>query len=162
KELITTGRDVVRLNVEACWIDALAALALDPAALEVPHDELLALCRGELLEGLDGASASFDRWLTGERARVSGQLQGLLARELERTEAKSNAARALKRALADLRERARMIERRKEQWQAAAQADARAPAAGTDDAPGSASTPSPSPRVRDRLRVGVLPFLSHT
>src|SRR5215467_4680300 len=47
KELITTGRDVVRVNGEACWIDALTALALDPAALEVPHGDLLALCRGE-------------------------------------------------------------------------------------------------------------------
>src|SRR5215467_1094228 len=26
KELITTGRDTIRLNGEACWIDALAAL----------------------------------------------------------------------------------------------------------------------------------------
>src|SRR6202008_799400 len=49
KELLTTRRDRIRLNVEACWIDTLAALALDPAGVEVPHDELLALCRGELL-----------------------------------------------------------------------------------------------------------------
>jgi DNA-binding SARP family transcriptional activator/TolB-like protein/Tfp pilus assembly protein PilF len=165
KELITTGRDVVRLNAEVCWIDALAALTLDPAALEVPHDELLALCRGELLAGLDGASASFDRWLAGERTRVSGRLQALIERELGRAEEDSAAARALTRALADMRERARTLEEylhRKERWHAAKQADARAPAAPGGNAAGRSSLPSVSAQVRDRLRVGVLPFLSHT
>jgi DNA-binding SARP family transcriptional activator/TolB-like protein len=161
KELIITGRDVVRLNVEACWIDALATLALDPAAFEVPHDELMALCRGELLEGLDAASASFDRWLTSERARVSGRLQALLERELGRVEAKGNVARALGRALADLRERARTLAeyaRRSEQRQTALQA----PASEPSDAAGQTIAPSVSPHARDRLRVGVLPFLSHS
>jgi DNA-binding SARP family transcriptional activator len=131
-ELITGGRDVVRLNVEACWVDALAALELDPVAVDIPHGELLALCRGELLEDLDGASASFDRWLLGERARVSGRLQALLERELRRAEARSNAARALTRALASLRERARTLEeytRRKQRWQTALQAEGGRPTA---------------------------------
>lgn len=161
KELIVTGRDVVRLNVEACWIDALAALALDPAAFEVRHDELMALCRGELLEGLDAASASFDRWLTGERARVSGRLQALLERELGRAEAKGNVARTLGRALADLRERARTLAeyaRRDERRQTAMQTPTREP----NDAAGQAIAPAVSAHARDRLRVGVLPFLSHS
>jgi DNA-binding SARP family transcriptional activator len=165
KELITIGRDVVRLNGEACWIDALAALAIDPAAVEVPHGELLALCRGELLEGLDGTSAAFDRWLTGVRARVSSRLQALLARELGRAAAKSNAARALRRALADMRERTRTREeyaRRKERWHAAMRAGASEPAATSDDAAGRSSIAPVSAHGRDRLRVGVLPFLSHT
>jgi DNA-binding SARP family transcriptional activator len=50
KEAIISGRDVVRLNVGACWVDALAALALDPLAPDAPHVDLTALCRGELLK----------------------------------------------------------------------------------------------------------------
>jgi len=164
KELIVTGRDVVRLNVEACWTDALAALALDPAVLEVPHRELLALCRGELLEDLDGTSASFDRWLIDERARVSGRLQALLEGALGRTEAKSSAARPLTRALAGLRERARTLEefqRRRDRWRAALHAEPRGPSAAGDEAADQASLPSVSAQARDRLRVGVLPFLAH-
>src|ERR1700674_1542379 len=69
KELISTERDSISLNVDACWIDALATTALDPSALHSRHSDLNPLCRGELLEELDGASASFDRWLLGERTR---------------------------------------------------------------------------------------------
>jgi TolB-like protein/Tfp pilus assembly protein PilF len=90
KELITGGRDAIRFNVEACWIDALAAFTLDSAPPDVPYGELLALCRGELLDDLDGTSASFDRWLARERTRLSGRLQSLLAHALERTEPASN------------------------------------------------------------------------
>jgi TolB-like protein len=165
KELITSGRDVVRLNVEACWIDALAALALDPGALDVPHGELPALCRGELLEGLDGASASFDRWLLGERTRVRGRLQALLERELGRAEPKSNASRALSRALAGMRERAQTLEeyaRRRERWQTTLQAEGSDPTATSDDPADQPTLPSVSAQTRDRLRVGVLPFLAHT
>jgi tetratricopeptide (TPR) repeat protein len=165
KELITSGRDVMRLNVEACWIDVLAALTLDPTALDVPQGDLLALCRGELLDDLDGTSAAFDRWLAGERARVSGRLQALLERTLERTEAKSNAARPLARALAGMRERAQTLEeyaRRKAQWQAALRTEP------NGDAASNASVADQSPvapvagQTRDRLRVGVLPFLAHS
>ncbi len=161
KELITTGRQVVRLNAEACWVDALAALALDPAADDLPHGELLALCRGELLEDLDGASASFDRWLAGERTRVSGRLQALLENELKRTEPKSNAARALTRALAEMRERARTHRRRSERWEAALPAEADGPTASGEPAAEHAALPPASAQARDRLRVGVLPFLAH-
>jgi TolB-like protein len=162
KELIVTGRDVIRLNVEACWVDALAALALDPAPDGVPHRELLALCRGELLEDLDGASASFDRWLVGERTRVSGRLQALLEAQLGRTATKSNAPRALTRALAGMRERARAREanaRRRERWQTALATKAGDPPATTDNAE-RAPIPLVSAQPRDRLRVGVLPFLA--
>ena len=165
EELITSGRDVIRLNVGACWIDALAALALDPSEVDVPHGDLLALCRGELLDELDGTSASFDRWLADERTRVSGRLQALLERELVRAQENGTAARALARALADIRKRARALEehsRHKERWRARTDADAREPLAAGDDAASRPSVPSMSARVPDRLRVGVLPFLSHT
>ncbi|HXW24431.1 MAG TPA: hypothetical protein VEK73_06785, partial [Xanthobacteraceae bacterium] len=144
KELIVTGRDIVRLNVDACWVDALAAVALDPSALDLPHIDLQALCGGELLEDLDGTSASFDRWLVGERTRVSERLEVLLEQELERAGPKSRSARGLMRALAEIRERAQ-----------AHRAYAR---------PGNGESPilPISSRNRDRLRVGVLPFLAHT
>jgi tetratricopeptide (TPR) repeat protein len=165
KELITSGRDVVRLNAEACWIDALAALSLDPGARDVPHGELLALCRGELLEGVDGASASFDRWLMEQRSRVSGRLQALLERQLGRAGAKSSAARALTRALAGMRERARTREeyaRHRERWQTAAHAEPGERAATRDNAAEEFAVPPVSMHTRERLRVGVLPFLAPT
>jgi TolB-like protein len=165
KELITSSRDVIRLNVETCWIDALAAFTLDSAPLDVPDGELLALCRGELLDDLDGTSASFDRWLAGERARVSGQLQSLLERALERTEPTSSARRPLARALADMRERTQTLEqfaRRKARWQVAVQTESNGEAANNDPAADRSSVMPASGLTRDRLRVGVLPFLAPT
>jgi DNA-binding SARP family transcriptional activator len=88
KNLISIERDSIKLNTRAFWIDALAVLALDPSAPAAPAVDLNALCRGELLAGLDGASASFDRWLLGERTRVTGRLQSLLERETEQAESK--------------------------------------------------------------------------
>jgi TolB-like protein len=170
KELIITGRDIVRLNVDACWVDALAAVALDPAALDLPHVDLPALCRGELLEDLDGASASFDRWLLDERARVSERLQALLERELVRAKPKSGTARGLARALADMRARADALReqaRRRGAWQRSLGPALHAPASlvdpANDENPNGQSTVLPiSTHTRDRLRVGVLPFLAHS
>jgi len=182
-ELIVSGRDIVRLNVDACWVDALAVLALDPSTLGAPHGDLKALCRGELLEGLDATSASFDRWLLGERTRVAERLQLLLERELEQAGTKGSESRGLKRALADTRDRVQALRqiaqgreaRRKAlagqlpfQMEPSHQSE-RAPSGDTgpdDDSAIPAITqrhlvgaaPGPS---RDRLRVGVLPFLAH-
>jgi TolB-like protein len=107
KELIFTGRDIIRLNVEACWVDVLAAMALDPSAPDWPYDDLNALCRGELLEGLDGASASFDRWLLAERTRVTERLQSLLESELMQAGPRSSVSRGLRLARANASERAK-------------------------------------------------------
>jgi TolB-like protein len=174
KELITSGRDIVRLNVGACWVDALAALALDQAALDPAHVDLPAFCHGELLEDLDGASASFDRWLGGERSRMSERLQTLLEQEVARADPKGSASRGLTRALAGMRERAHTLResaRRRDAWQRALDAEPplNAPAslaAGSDidtnETSDGQSTVLPiSTRNRDRLRVGVLPFLAH-
>jgi TolB-like protein/cytochrome c-type biogenesis protein CcmH/NrfG len=164
KELITGSRDVIRLNVQACWIDALAVFTLDSAPLDVPSGELLALCRGELLADLDGASASFDRWLAGERTRVSGRLQSLLERALARTEPTSRAGRPLARALAGMRDGTQTVElfaRRKTRGQAALQAEPNGAPASNDPAADRAVMPASGP-TRDRLRVGVLPFLAPT
>jgi tetratricopeptide (TPR) repeat protein len=59
-ELILSTRPTVWLNVDACWIDALALL-------ETSSPDLALLCRGQLLEGLDGISLSFDGWLARKR-----------------------------------------------------------------------------------------------
>jgi DNA-binding SARP family transcriptional activator len=173
KELIIGGRDIVRLNVEACWVDALAALALDPATLDSPHVDLPALCRGELLEDQDGTSVSFDRWLLGERTRVSERLQALLERELDRAGPKSKASRGLTRALADMRERAqahRTHARRGDVQQrilgAEPPTNGRALLVADSDLTNNQNRSGQSPvsthTRRDRLRVGVLPFLAHS
>jgi DNA-binding SARP family transcriptional activator/TolB-like protein len=182
KELITTGRDIIRLNVDACWIDALAALALDPSALDSRHGDLEVLCRGGLLEDLDGASASFDRWLLGERTRVTERLQSLLERELGRAKPKSNESRGLTRALAKIRGQAEALQnyaRRRDTLQKTLGAESVPQArtlfeaeqsfSGGETRDGHLPIPTtlqqqrsklPAAKGRDRLRVGVLPFLA--
>jgi TolB-like protein len=71
-ELISAGRTAVGLNADACWIDAVAML--DPSSR---GSELARLCTGQLLEGLDGLSVSFDRWLLGMRTRFSEKTEYL-------------------------------------------------------------------------------------
>jgi DNA-binding SARP family transcriptional activator/TolB-like protein/Tfp pilus assembly protein PilF len=175
KELIVAGRDAVKLNTDACWVDALAALALDPARPDFPHVDLPALCRGELLENLDGTSASFDRWLLEERSRIGERLAALLERQLERAGTKSgSASRRLARALAEMRERAhthRAYERHRQarhktfqvEWPASKSALLVGNGTSADDRNRSGQSTVPYSTSRgDRLRVGVLPFLTHT
>jgi TolB-like protein len=72
-ELISAGRTAIRLNADACWIDAVAML--DPSSR---GGELARFCTGQLLEGLDGLSVSFDRWLLRERTRFTEKMRDLL------------------------------------------------------------------------------------
>jgi TolB-like protein len=65
-ELISAGHTEIRLKADGCWIDAVAML--DPSAR---GSELARFCTGQLLEGLDGLSASFDRWLLRARTRFA-------------------------------------------------------------------------------------------
>jgi TolB-like protein/Tfp pilus assembly protein PilF len=74
-ELISTGRASIRLNTDACWIDA--AALLEPLSSGSARSDLALLCAGTLLEGLDGVSASFDRWLARERDRLQWKTRGL-------------------------------------------------------------------------------------
>ena len=60
-ELISTGRATIRLNADACWIDA--AALLESSSPDSVRSDLALFCTGKLLEGLDGVSPSFDRWL---------------------------------------------------------------------------------------------------
>lgn len=75
-ELISTGRATIRLNADACWIDALALL--ESSSPDEVRSDLALLCTGKLLEGFDGVSASFDRWLARERDRFNWKMRGLL------------------------------------------------------------------------------------
>ena len=133
-ELISADRETVQLNSNFCWIDATAMLAPETtSAGSSPgssRSELSALCTGELLEGLDGITPSFDHWLLRERARFAHQLSDLLEEEVNQpTRSKADlkqqiynvrrliafdpthegASRTLMRALAKLGERAQAL-----------------------------------------------------
>ena len=129
-ELILADRETVKLSTKLCWVDATAILAPETTSESSSRSELSALCAGELLEELDGISASFDEWLLSERTRFTQQLSDLLEAELnEVTRSKTNlkqqvsnvrrliafdpthegASRALMRALAKLGERAQAL-----------------------------------------------------
>jgi DNA-binding SARP family transcriptional activator/Tfp pilus assembly protein PilF len=75
-ELILTGRATVRLNTNACWIDALAML--ESSYRDSGRSDLAVLCAGELLEGLEDVSATFDRWLRQQRLTLTGKLRSAL------------------------------------------------------------------------------------
>jgi DNA-binding SARP family transcriptional activator/Tfp pilus assembly protein PilF len=129
-ELISATRETVRLDTNLCWIDALALLAPQPSAQNSLRSDLAALCTGELLEELEGASPSFDQWLQGERTRFSERLRTLLESELAQTSQSGHdaskragvarqliafdpthegASRALMRALSEMGERAQAV-----------------------------------------------------
>src|SRR5262249_9490083 len=152
------------------WVDALALLALEPTTLNTPYRDLNVFCRGELLAGLDGISASFDHWLLSQRTGVAERLELVLQRELEHSGQRGSQAQEFGRALADTRERLELLRasaRRGELRQrkesvpppAELQSGNRKDASSLAGLAGVASNaPSTS---RDRLRLGVLPFLAH-
>jgi tetratricopeptide (TPR) repeat protein len=76
RELLVIERNAIRLKVETCWIDVLAAMALDQRALDSFVDSN-AVFRATLLNDLDGVSASFDQWLIAERDCVTKKLKSL-------------------------------------------------------------------------------------
>src|SRR5262249_37428905 len=78
-ELISTGRATIRLDTEGCWIDA--AALLESSSPDSVRRDLALVCAGPLLEGLDGVSASFDRWLARERDRFTWKTTGLPRRQ---------------------------------------------------------------------------------
>jgi DNA-binding SARP family transcriptional activator/Tfp pilus assembly protein PilF len=128
-ELLAIDRNTIRFNTGACWIDAVALLSEEPGA-DTVRSELAELCKGELLDDLDGMSTAFDRWLLTERTRFAEGLRNLLASRLEETETVSThlsereaiarrliefdpthegASRILMRALADRKERVQAL-----------------------------------------------------
>lgn len=166
QELIIPGRAILRLNIDLCWVDALAVLELEPTTMNAPYRDLKALCRGELLTGLDGISASFDQWLLNERTRVAERLELLVQCELERAGRKGSAARSLTRVLADLRERLEVLRAAARRGGGRHRSDRlpRRDLANRQDDPTAAPTLQPTGErpiaSRDRLRVGVVPFLA--
>jgi DNA-binding SARP family transcriptional activator/TolB-like protein len=128
EELISSDRETVSLHTNLCWIDALAVLG--PAAEHLHRSDLATLCSGELLEGLDNLSVSFDQWLIGERSRFTERLRSLLEADLKQAHrtnrdaseradiarrlirfdpSHEGASRILMRALADMGERAQAL-----------------------------------------------------
>ena len=83
EEIIHGDREAVRIERNSCWIDALAVLDRKPSPLSWLRSDLSALCSGELLDDIAGASASFDQWLLVERGRFSSQLRNLHEEELK-------------------------------------------------------------------------------
>src|SRR5262249_11828555 len=75
-ELISTGRATVRLNTNACWVDALALL--ESSSSHASRADLAVLCAGDLLEGFDEVSKTFAQWLARERIRLKERLSGSL------------------------------------------------------------------------------------
>ncbi|HLN09011.1 MAG TPA: BTAD domain-containing putative transcriptional regulator [Xanthobacteraceae bacterium] len=129
-ELISADRDTVRLNLDLCWIDAVALLTRNQSQPSALRSDLASLCGGELLEESAGSSVSFDHWLFGERSRFTDQLRTLLETELHELTRRSGdgkhiadvarrliafdpthegATRILMRALADMGERAQAL-----------------------------------------------------
>lgn len=129
-ELIGGDRDSVRLDADLCWVDALAMLSPEPLPAPSLRGDLASLCSGDLLEGLDGVSVSFDHWLLAERTRFADRLRALLEAELLQLDqaggdarhraatarrviafepTHERASRVLMRALADLGERGQAL-----------------------------------------------------
>ncbi|MFL5268664.1 MAG: BTAD domain-containing putative transcriptional regulator [Stellaceae bacterium] len=81
--LVDIGRDSVRMDVEKCWVDALAILeasadaTADTSTLVQPYSE-------RLLEDLDGITPPFDQWLKAERTRFEDRVRKILEAELDR------------------------------------------------------------------------------
>ncbi len=84
-QLLSVDHQAIRFNVNACWIDAIALLSEEPG-IQTVRGKLAELCKGELLEDLDGISPAFDKWLFGKRASFAESLRNLLANELDETE----------------------------------------------------------------------------
>jgi tetratricopeptide (TPR) repeat protein len=89
-ELISIAPDDIKLNVDACWIDAQAALALESNTAGSVGGALQVLCGGELLGGLDGLSPAFDQWLLAERGRVTARMKIACERGRKRATAESD------------------------------------------------------------------------
>jgi TolB-like protein/Flp pilus assembly protein TadD len=81
-ELISTGRATIRLNADASWIDA--AALLESSSPDAVRSDLALFCTGKLLEGLDGISPSFDRWLGRERERFKWKTRALARLQTQR------------------------------------------------------------------------------
>jgi DNA-binding SARP family transcriptional activator/Tfp pilus assembly protein PilF len=83
QELIAGERSVVSLDAAVCWIDAQEVLASGWPFTARAGGDFAAHCPGELLEGMDGISLSFDHWLLTERTRFADRLRERLEADLK-------------------------------------------------------------------------------
>jgi DNA-binding SARP family transcriptional activator/TolB-like protein/tetratricopeptide (TPR) repeat protein len=146
-ELIFADQETIALTRGACWIDALALI--ESPAPDSNRCDLAALCAGELLEGLEGTSASFDRWLAEERTSFSHRLRGFLESELHRGEQSGPQARQVA-----------AVSRRLLAFDATHEGSAftETTHASLAAQPGQAGLTRSNSARNNRLRVGVLPF----
>ena len=98
KQILSIDHRTIRLNTSACWIDAIALLSEELGTQSV-RSKLAELCKGELLEELDGISAAFDQWLLSKRTSFAEGLRNLLAVKLDETE-RQNAQLSEREAIA--------------------------------------------------------------
>ena len=136
-ELLVGTRYHIRFRADACWVDATAARTLDLQRVDDDDDLALAmriLCGDELMEDLEGVTASFDEWLSRERTRISEIQAELLQTALRRIKPNSEAQQAIEQMLADAHDRVTRLAGYKHRDEIF--------------------------RTRDRLRVGVMPFVA--
>ena len=81
--LVEIGRDSVRIDVQKCWVDALAIIGASADAT-ADTSNLLQPYSERLLEDLDGITPSFDHWLAAERTRFEDRVRKILEVELDR------------------------------------------------------------------------------
>jgi DNA-binding SARP family transcriptional activator/tetratricopeptide (TPR) repeat protein len=128
QELIAGERSTVSLDATFCWVDAQEALATGWPFSSGAGGDLAAHYPGELLEGMDGISVSFDQLLLTERTHFTGRLRERLEADLKAVTGRDaegraatarrviafeptheGAARVLMRALVDMGERAQAL-----------------------------------------------------
>lgn len=75
EKLIAVTRETVRLDIDKCWIDVRAVLALPAEASDLSQYDLLGTVGGTLLDDLDGINRSCDEWLITERSFVEDRVR---------------------------------------------------------------------------------------
>jgi len=94
-DLLIATRDTVALDGAAVTCDAAELDRLAAAGTPEAAARAAALYRGDLLDGMEIADAAFQEWLTGERARLRRQAQGVMARLLAHQSASGEAEPAI-------------------------------------------------------------------
>lgn len=80
-EVIIQDRHSIGLNARLCWVDA--NVLVDRATRgRIADEELAVLGAGQLLDDLEGLSASFDHWIAESRARLAGCVSKPLEEDL--------------------------------------------------------------------------------
>lgn len=84
EKLVSVTRETLSLDIDKCWIDALAVIALLGRVSDEAEYELLKNVRGVLLDDLSGISNSCDEWLVTERSFFEDRIREIHERRLAR------------------------------------------------------------------------------